>query len=185
MIRTLDIVFSFVGLIVLSPVLLTIILALTFEKGSPIFGQVRMGLKMRQFKLYKFRTMSPDTLDLPSHLVDQMAITKIGRVLRQFKFDELPQLFNVLLGDMSLVGPRPNLITQKDVILERQKLNIYGVRPGITGLSQIQKIDMSNPQMLAENDSIMIKDFSVMKYFKYILLTLVGRGYGDAASRAD
>jgi lipopolysaccharide/colanic/teichoic acid biosynthesis glycosyltransferase len=83
------------------------------------------------------------------------------------------------MGDMSLVGPRPNLFNQEEVIEERDLLGVYSVRPGITGLAQIKKIDMSNPKLLAETDSSMIKDLNVLGYFKFILLTIVGNGFGD------
>jgi lipopolysaccharide/colanic/teichoic acid biosynthesis glycosyltransferase len=93
--------------------------------------------------------------------------------------DELPQLWNVLVGDMSLVGPRPNLFNQTELIEERQKRGVYGIRPGITGLAQINKIDMSTPQLLAETDARMIAQLNVWNYFKYIFLTVFGKGFGD------
>ena len=95
------------------------------------------------------------------------------------KLDELPQLWNVLVGDMSLVGPRPNLFNQAELIHERDKLSIYSVRPGITGLAQISNIDMSTPKSLAVTDAKMIRDMSVSSYFRYILMTVSGRGQGD------
>jgi lipopolysaccharide/colanic/teichoic acid biosynthesis glycosyltransferase len=120
-----------------------------------------------------------DTLSVATHLADKDSITKFGKFLRKSKLDELPQLWNVLIGDMSLVGPRPNLYNQVDLIYEREKLGVYNVRPGITGLAQINKIDMSTPQLLAETDQEMISQLSIFTYFKYILLTIIGNGMGD------
>ena len=93
--------------------------------------------------------------------------------------DELPQLWNVLKGDMSLVGPRPCLETQHELIEERSKRNVFSVRPGITGLAQVNDIDMSTPELLAETDAKMIASFSVKQYFYLIFLTLTGKGSGD------
>ena len=99
--------------------------------------------------------------------------------MRRTKLDELPQLWNVLRGDMSLVGPRPNLLNQEELIRERDQRKVYSVRPGITGLAQVNEIDMSTPELLAETDARMIADMSVANYFKYILQTVSGKGSGD------
>jgi lipopolysaccharide/colanic/teichoic acid biosynthesis glycosyltransferase len=114
-----------------------------------------------------------------THLASVHAITPFGRFLRKSKLDELPQLWNVFMGDMSLVGPRPNLFNQIELIAERARRGVYGVRPGITGLAQIKKIDMSTPQILAETDVRMITQLNVWYYFKYIFLTVFGKGFGD------
>lgn len=114
-----------------------------------------------------------------THLASTSSITRYGSLLRRSKLDELPQLWNVLLGDMSLVGPRPNLFNQEDLIHERDVRGVYCVRPGITGLAQINKIDMSTPQLLAETDARMIQGLSNFFYFKYIFLTVFGKGLGD------
>jgi len=91
----------------------------------------------------------------------------------------LPQLINVFLGDMSLIGPRPNLYNQIELIEERDNRGVYIVRPGITGLAQIKEIDMSTPKLLAETDYKMIQQFTMVKYFKYIIATVFGKGFGD------
>ena len=99
--------------------------------------------------------------------------------MRKTKLDELPQLWNVLKGDMSLVGPRPNLFNQDELIAERDALGVYDVRPGITGLAQVNEIDMSTPALLAKTDRKMIDSLSVSNYFKYIIATVSGKGRGD------
>ena len=123
--------------------------------------------------------MVVDTTSVASHLANINSITKFGRFLRKTKLDETPQLWNVLKGDMSLVGPRPNLYNQEELIKERDALGVYDNLPGITGLAQISKIDMSTPKLLAEIDREMIDTFSITNYFKYILATVFGKGFGD------
>jgi lipopolysaccharide/colanic/teichoic acid biosynthesis glycosyltransferase len=118
-----------------------------------------------------------------THLASASLITTFGRFLRKSKLDELPQLWNVFMGDMSLVGPRPNLYNQEELIQERDSRGVYSVRPGITGLAQINKIDMSTPQLLAETDAKMIDKLNVWYYFKYIFLTVLGKGSGDRVRR--
>ena len=179
MLRVFDFLFSFFGLLFSFPVLLVIFLIGLFDTGSPLFVQERVGCGKKPFKIVKFRTMSKDTASVASHLANSSSITKLGGFLRRTKLDELPQLWNVLLGDMSLVGPRPNLFNQEELIKERDKLCIYNVRPGITGLAQIKEIDMSTPALLAKTDRVMIDSLSVSSYFKYIIATLSGKGSGD------
>lgn len=179
MIRLFDIIFSTIGIIVLSPVLFILFLIGIFDTGSPLFMQERVGTSKKPFNLIKFRSMRVNTQSLATHLVQISAITKWGSVLRRSKLDELPQLINVLIGDMSFVGPRPNLFNQLELIEARERKGVYFVRPGITGLAQINKIDMSTPELLALTDSIMIAELNLLKYFKYIMLTILGKGYGD------
>ncbi|BFM11821.1 hypothetical protein R50072_19740 [Simiduia litorea] len=135
---------------------------------------------MKPFVLVKFRTMSVGTASVASHLASSASVTKVGSFLRRTKLDELPQLWNVLKGEMSLVGPRPNLFNQEDLIAERSERGVYDVRPGITGLAQIQNIDMSTPKLLAEIDKLMIDSLSIKSYFTYIFKTIAGSGGGDA-----
>ena len=179
MVRIFDILFSFLGLVLLSPILIVLIILGYFDSGSPIFRQERVGKGKRSFRLMKFRSMKVDAPLLATHLANVSSITPFGSVLRKSKLDELPQLFNVFMGDMSLVGPRPNLFNQEQLIHERDLRGLYSVRPGITGLAQIKKIDMSTPQLLAETDAEMIQDFNTLAYFKYIFLTVFGKGFGD------
>jgi len=178
-IRIFDILFSAIGLIVGIPLFAALVLVGLFDTGSPIFRQQRVGRDKRPFTLFKFRTMKRDSPSVASHLINAAAITPFGRFLRRTKLDELPQLWNVLRGDMSLVGPRPCLFNQLELIEARDKRRIFTVRPGITGLAQIKCIDMSTPELLAETDSRMIENLSITKYFFYILKTFLGRGLGD------
>ena len=183
MIRVFDILFSVLGLVVFSPVMLLVWSLCWFDTREPLFRQERLGRHQQLFVLVKFRTMRPDTVSVASHLADTSAITPLGRFLRRTKLDELPQLWNVLKGDMSLVGPRPNLLNQEELINARNVLGVYDVRPGITGLAQIKDIDMSTPELLAKTDAEMISTMSVANYFKYIFLTFAGKGQGDRVRR--
>lgn len=179
MIRCFDFLFSFIGILLLSPVLVLLICFGFFDTGSPIYRQQRVGKNMQPFLLMKFRSMHVNAPSIATHLTNTSYITTFGSFLRKSKLDELPQLWNVLLGDMSLVGPRPNLYNQDDLIKERNSRGVYSVRPGITGLAQINKIDMSTPQLLAETDAKMIQKLNAIVYFKCILLTVFGKGVGD------
>ncbi|BBU70458.1 hypothetical protein ICHIJ1_03770 [Fluviibacter phosphoraccumulans] len=123
--------------------------------------------------------MRPDTASVASHLADASAITRLGAFLRRTKLDELPQLWNVLKGEMSLVGPRPCLFNQTDLINERAVRGVFDSRPGITGLAQVSNIDMSTPELLAETDAKMLASLRVADYFNYIIQTVSGKGAGD------
>ncbi len=182
MIRALDIVFSSLALIFLVPVLFLLLLIGCIGSRSPLFFQIRVGRFQQEFVLVKFRTMRPDTASVATHLVDTSAVTNFGYFMRRIKLDELPQLWNVLKGDMSLVGPRPCLFNQEELIAEREKRGVFKARPGITGLAQIQGIDMSTPQLLAKTDSEMVDSLTVFSYFRLITLTVLGRGAGDRVS---
>lgn len=180
MYRLIDFVAALVGLVLAFPIFVVVFVIGLFDTGSPLFFQERVGKDKKPFTLVKFRTMSVDTKSVASHLASQASITKLGAFLRKTKLDELPQLWNVLKGEMSLVGPRPNLFNQEELINARDNKNVYSVRPGITGLAQIQNIDMSTPVKLAKTDSIMIKKMTLKNYFLYILKTVTGAGAGDA-----
>ncbi|MGR5167029.1 sugar transferase [Vibrio astriarenae] len=180
MIRLLDFLAAFFGLLLLWPILLIVTIIGLFDTGSPIFVQERVGRNKIPFKLIKFRTMSVETKSVASHLASNASITKLGSFLRKTKIDELPQLINVVKGEMSLVGPRPNLFNQEKLIKEREAHGVYNVLPGITGLAQVQNIDMSTPELLAKTDKQMIDSLTLRNYFKYILMTVTGSGSGDA-----
>ena len=179
MIRLLDFLLAALGLVLGSPIFLLLFLVGLFDTGSPLFRQQRLGRDQKPFTLLKFRTMRVDTASIATHLVDPSSITSFGRFLRRTKLDELPQLWNVLTGDMSLVGPRPGLENQADLISAREQYGVLAVRPGITGLAQINGIDMSTPELLAQTDAEMIRTRSITNYFKYIFLTVIGKGSGD------
>lgn len=183
MIRLIDFFAAGFGLLLLWPILFIVTIIGWFDTGSPIFIQTRVGKHKKPFKLIKFRTMSLDTQSVASHLASASSITKFGVFLRKTKIDELPQLINVLKGEMSLVGPRPNLFNQHELIDERDVLGVYDVLPGITGLAQINNIDMSTPKLLAEIDKEMIDTLTLSKYLKYIIKTVSGSGAGDAIAK--
>lgn len=179
MIRFFDILISIIVLALVFPFCIIIIFVLYIELKSPIFSQKRLGRNKKIFVLRKFRTMKIGTPSLGTHNVSVNAVTKSGVFLRKTKLDELPQLLNVLRGEMSLVGPRPCLSGQIDVISERDKRNIFSVKPGITGLSQIRSIDMSVPELLATTDELMINNLGIKMYFSLLIRTALGKGQGD------
>jgi nucleoside-diphosphate-sugar epimerase/lipopolysaccharide/colanic/teichoic acid biosynthesis glycosyltransferase len=183
LLRVLDVVLSATGLVVLWPVLLLVCVVGWFDTRSPLFAQERVGRNQRPFVLFKFRTMRIGTAHIASHLASSASITRLGALLRRTKLDELPQLWNVLLGHMSLVGPRPGLYNQHELTQARAAHGIYNARPGITGLAQINGIDMSTPYLLAQTDARMLQELSVRSYFKYIFLTVLGKGSGDGVKK--
>jgi O-antigen biosynthesis protein WbqP len=177
--RLFDLIFSLMGLLFMAPLMLLIFFKGFFQAGGPIFKQERLGKDQIPFVLIKFRTMIFSTPSVATHLADSTLITPFGKFLRHTKLDELPQLWNVLRGEMSLVGPRPGLANQIELIKARENLGVFTVRPGVTGLSQISGVDMSVPELLAKTDARMIADMSVYSYFRYIFLTIAGKGSGD------
>lgn len=149
--------------------------------GNPIFSQRRVGKNQVPFTLFKLRTMSIGTENLGSHEISSEQITKVGKLLRRTKIDELPQVINVLLGQMSFVGPRPCLPNQLELINKRQEKNVFSVVPGITGPAQLSGIDMSTPLKLADADAAYIAARSLKGDLKLIVRTALGSGRGDAA----
>lgn len=179
MLRFFDLIFAGLGLIVTGPLLLVLTIAGLFDTGSPLFRQTRVGRDKKLFTLVKFRTMRTDTAHVATHLADASAVTAFGKFLRRTKLDELPQLWNVLKGEMSLVGPRPCLPSQNELIEARERLGVFRVRPGITGLAQVNDIDMSTPQLLSETDARMLASLGIKDYCRYIFMTVTGKGSGD------
>lgn len=179
MLRFIDLVLAVLGLLVAWPLFAVLFVLGLFDTGSPLFRQERVGRHRRPFILVKFRTMKIDTQSVATHLANPASVTRLGAFLRRSKLDELPQLWNVLKGDMSLVGPRPCLFNQTELIAERAARGVFDVRPGITGLAQIQGVDMSTPRLLAETDARMLETLNIGAYFRYILKTVTGSGRGD------
>ena len=164
--RILDIMLSLLGILLLSPIWLLIMLAIKVNSRGPVFFiQKRVGYQKRFFNIYKFRTMRSDTpKDVPTHLLsdpDQW-ITKVGRFLRKTSLDELPQLINILKGDMSVIGPRPALWNQDDLIAERDKYRANNVRPGLSGWAQINGRDELEIPIKAKLDGEYVKRLSFL-----------------------
>ena len=172
MIRIFDFLFSLIGLIFLSTLIILIFFIGLFDNGSPLFIQSRVGYNLKSFSLIKFRTMPMGVRSAGTHLIKDIKLSPFGNFLRRTKLDEIPQLLNVLFGDMSLVGPRPCLFNQKKLISERKKRGVFKVRPGITGLAPINDVDMKTPTLLAKIDQKMIKEMNLYNYFYYIFKTI-------------
>lgn len=162
--RTLDIVLSFLGMIVLSPFFLLLVLAIKLDsKGPVLFKQKRVGLHKKHFYILKFRTMRMDTpKDTPTHLLEnpEQWITKVGKFLRKTSLDELPQIWNIFVGDMSIIGPRPALWNQYDLIEERDRYGANDVLPGLTGWAQIHGRDELPIAKKAELDGYYVQHLS-------------------------
>lgn len=143
------------------------------DSVGPVFlRQQRVGRDGRVFKCIKLRTMHVGTDNLGTHEISANAVTAVGRILRRIKLDELPQIWNVLKGEMSLVGPRPSLPGQSEVIAARERYNIASLLPGISGFAQIHHIDMSKPRTLAAYDAIYLRHASVCMDIYIIGMTL-------------
>jgi len=178
--RSFDFLLAVLMLPIAVPVIFLCILAVKVTSAGPgIFRQTRIGAAEKPFICYKLRTMYSNTPNAPSHETPVSSVTAIGRWLRRLKLDELPQLWNVLRGDMSFVGPRPCLPSQKALILARRSRGLYTVLPGITGVSQVAGVDMSDPERLAAFDATYLKDMSLWKDMKLIVATAFGSGRGD------
>jgi lipopolysaccharide/colanic/teichoic acid biosynthesis glycosyltransferase/nucleoside-diphosphate-sugar epimerase len=178
--RVFDITLAAAALPFAAPVILTCVAAIKATSHGPgIFCQPRVGLNEQTFTCYKLRTMYSDTRDVPSHEASTSQVTPIGRWLRRLKFDELPQLWNILRGEMSFVGPRPCLPSQTALIAARRSRDLYAIRPGITGVSQVAGVDMSDPEKLAELDETYLDDMSIGTDLRLIVATAFGAGQGD------
>lgn len=175
--RLIDIILSLIGLIVLSPIFLILIIAIKLEsKGPVLFKQKRIGIHKTQFNILKFRTMRIDTpKDTPTHLLDnpKQYITKMGRFLRRTSLDELPQIWNIFIGQMSIIGPRPSLWNQYDLIAERDKYGANDVPPGLTGWAQINGRDELPIEVKAKLDGEYLENFSFRMDVKCFFGTIV------------
>ena len=184
--RMFDIVLALALAPLALPAILLAAAAVRWEcAGSPIFAQARLGRHQKVFRCLKLRTMRADTPQGASHLIGSATVTRVGRFLRGTKLDELPQLWNVLRGEMSFVGPRPGLPVQRDLTRARAARGVFDAVPGITGLAQVQGIDMSDPDRLAEVDRHYIEARSMALDLWLMLRTITGGGQGDAARRAS
>ena len=196
MIRLFDFSFSFFGLIFLSPIIILIWVIGLFENGSPLFIQKRIGCSKKLFLLIKFRTMKKETISKATHLVKDSMITKFGNFLRVTKLDEVLQLFNVLVGDMSLIGPRP--LTQETFSMYSTKgqLLIYKCRPGLSGLgsivfrneedlypSGVDKVEFYKTKIAPLKENLEIwynKNMSYGLYLELIMMTIIAIAFGNS-----
>lgn len=168
--------------------LIFLLVALIVKLDSPgpaLFKHMRVGRLEKPFRLWKVRTMFVDTDLRASHETSTDRVTRVGVWLRRTKIDEFPQIWSVLVGDMSFVGPRPCLPTQREVIEERRRLGVYALLPGITGPAQILGIDMSEPRKLAETDALYLAQHSLKRDITLVVKTFLGGGRGDAVSRQN
>lgn len=174
--RALDIILSLFAITVLSPLFLVIVVAIKIDSKGPVFfKQKRVGAGKKIFSILKFRTMCDDTPhDVPTHLLQDpdVYITKVGNFLRKTSLDELPQLFNIIKGDMSIVGPRPALYNQYDLIEFRDKYGANGIRPGLTGWAQINGRDAIDIDIKAQLDGDYAKRVSFIIDCKCVFLTV-------------
>ncbi len=183
--RLFDLAIAIPSAMFVLPIILVLSILIRIQsRGPAIFTQKRVGRDQKIFTCYKLRTMAFGTKDLPSHQVSGGAITSIGRILRKTKLDELPQLYNIICGEMSFVGPRPCLPSQADLISERAARGLFTLRPGVTGLAQINNVDMSTPGKLATIDAEYLTNASFCLDLKIIALTVLGSGLSvDAAAK--
>ncbi len=163
-----------VGVIIALPIIALASLAIMLtSRGNPILAQVRVGQNEETFKCYKLRTMYTGTPQVGTHNASQNWITPVGRVLRAIKGDELPQLWNVVCGEMSFVGPRPCLPNQTELVEARRAAGIYAIRPGITGIGQVGGLDMSNPQKLVRAELAYLKIRSLTGNIRIVIATAI------------
>lgn len=174
--RMMDMILALAALVVIAaPMLIISVMVYIDDPGNVIFAQYRVGMGGRRFKLYKLRTMRQDTPRyMPSSEVDDpdRYITRIGHILRRFSIDELPQLFNVLRGDMSIVGPRPLISEEQEIHHLRRKFGVYEIRPGLTGLAQIHGRDMVAPADKVRWDVRYLEEFGFWTDVKIVLSTI-------------
>jgi O-antigen biosynthesis protein WbqP len=176
---------ALLGLIAASPFLAVAVALIRLDSpGAAIFRQKRVGRNRKPFICYKLRTMAAGTKQAGTHEVSASSVTKIGRFLRATKLDEIPQLWNVVRGEMAFVGPRPCLPSQAELVHEREIRGVYGILPGITGLGQVRGIDMSEPLRLAEVDAEYLQTRSLGLDLRLAWQTVCGGGSGDRVKSA-
>lgn len=187
--RFLDILFSLIGLIILAiPMLIIALLIKIDDKGPAIFVQKRFGKDKKFFSFYKFRSMKTNAPDVPTHLFKnpEQYLTRLGKILRKTSLDELPQLINILKGDMSIIGPRPALWNQDDLIEERDKYGANSLRPGLTGLAQISGRDELDIEEKALLDGKYTENLSLLMdlkcFFGTIGAVITAKGFSDTAT---
>lgn len=172
--RFLDLIIAIVSIICLLPVLIiTSFIIYIQDWHTPIFVQYRIGRDVKKFKIFKFRSMPVNTKNVESNEVNEIKITKFGKFIRRTNVDELPQLFNILFGDMSIVGPRPCIPSQEDLISLRLKGKSYECRPGLTGLSQVNSYDNMPNEVKAKFDNLYASKISFINDTKIILATFI------------
>jgi O-antigen biosynthesis protein WbqP len=178
--RAFDLIISASAIIAVGWLIGLLVIAVRLTSYGPgIFAQARVGRNMKVFTCYKLRTMAVGTPSKGTHETAASAMTCIGGTLRRFKLDEIPQLWNVLKGDMSLVGPRPCLPVQEELIRQRRARGVFEARPGITGKAQILGIDMSDPEKLACVDAEYVAEQNFFGDLVLLLKTVTGSGQGD------
>lgn len=178
--RMFDLTVSGLALIWALPIIALLMLIVRIDSPGPgIFRQQRVGRGQRLFWCLKIRTMPVGTPNVPTHEVSQRGLTRLGRHLRASKLDELPQLLNVVRGEMSLVGPRPCLPSQAELIDARKARDVFALRPGITGLAQVTGVDMSSPETLARFDELYCKRTSLRLDLLILFRTIVRTGRAD------
>ncbi|WP_077303447.1 sugar transferase [Virgibacillus pantothenticus] len=181
--RLADIVLSFIGIVLLSPVILLLVIAIKLDsKGPVLFKQKRVGLHKEHFHILKFRTMRIDTpKDTPTHLLEDPTqyITKVGKFLRKTSLDELPQIWNIFVGQMSVIGPRPALWNQYDLITERDKYGANDVKPGLTGWAQINGRDELPIKVKAKLDGEYVERMNFLFDVKCFIGTFISVAKSD------
>ncbi|MDK1717132.1 sugar transferase [Dellaglioa algida] len=183
--RIVDVVLSGIGLILLSWLFLILIIAVKVTSPGPVlFKQKRVGKNRKLFEIYKFRSMRADTPDVPTHLLDnpEKWITPVGKILRKSSLDELPQLLNIFKGDMSIIGPRPALWNQNDLIDDRDKYDVNDVLPGLTGLAQISGRDELPIFIKSKIDGKYVKNITFIGDVKLFFCTLLSVIIADGVS---
>lgn len=184
--RLTDLTISIPLTILALPICLVLLVAIRVESaGSPLFMQERVGRNQRPFRIFKLRTMAAGTANVASHHLTTASITQLGSILRRFKLDELPQLLNVLNGTMSLIGPRPCLPNQYELIERRREQGLFTIRPGVTGPAQTLGIDMSDPERLVDVEAAYFRSSSLLKDLRLIFRTFLGGGSGDAIGKVE